>query len=261
MSESPKTTVAPRVKYRRIDADAVHDTIVQLEARIGGHFPQSGLRKVAKELIDVSRDTTRRIAMIRRRSAFLRVSAWLLSVAILAILLTLPFNLRRGSVETLADAVGMLESALSASFFIGACIIFLVTMESRLRNQRTIEAIHELRALAHVVDMHQLTKDPPMLLGFGSGPNPPDVPESSWGDRSYTVFDLQRYLDYCSEMLALISKVAVLYVQDSTDPTTIGVVDEIEDLTNGLSRKIWQKIMIIERHIPPQRHEEKEEHA
>jgi hypothetical protein len=27
-----------------------------------------------------------------------------------------------------------------------------------------MEAIHELRALAHVVDMHQLTKDPPMLL-------------------------------------------------------------------------------------------------
>jgi hypothetical protein len=51
-------------------------------------------------------------------------------------------------------------------------------------------------------------------------------------------------------MLALISKVGVLYVQDSTDGATIAVVDEIEDLTNGLSRKCWQKIMVIQRGLP-----------
>ena len=261
MSQAGKTTIVSRAKFRRIDAEAVHDTIAKLEKRIAGHFPESGLRKVAQELLDVSHDAQRRIRMIRRRSAFLRAIAWMLSIAILAILTTLPFNLRPGNVETLADAVQILESALSASFFIGASIIFLITLQTRMRTQRTIEAIHELRALAHVVDMHQLTKDPPMLIGMGNQPQPAGVPPSTWEDRAYTVFDLQRYLDFCSEMLALISKVAVLYVQDSTDATAIGVVDEIEDLTNGLSRKIWQKIMIIERHAPPHKHEGKTEHG
>ena len=245
MSEAPTTTnTTPKkpASYRRIDADAVHETILALEVRIAGHFPESGLRKVARDLIDLSRDSKRRIALIRRRSSTLRVLAWLLCAAIVGILLTVPFTLRPGKVDTLADAVQILEAALSASFFIGACILFLLTLESRSRHQRTMQSLHELRALAHVVDMHQLSKDPPMLLGF-SGTTP-----SQWAGRSYTSFDLQRYLDYCTEMLALISKVAVLYVQDTAEPATIGVGDEIEDLTNGLSRKIWQKIMLIERH-------------
>jgi hypothetical protein len=229
--------------YRRIDPTAVHETIVRLEGRIGARFPEAGLRKVAQELIDVSRDAASRVRTIRRRSVAVRLVSWLLALAILGILLTIPFQLRLRSVEamTLTDGVGVLESALSASFFIGATILFIVTFESRLRRGRAMAAIHELRALAHVVDMHQLTKDPAMLLGV-SGAETPHSPV-----RTYTPFELQRYLDYCSEMLALISKIAVLYVQDSADSDTVAIVDDIEDLTNGLSRKIWQKIMLIER--------------
>ena len=236
-----------RRSYRRIDAAAVHETIVKLEARIGAHFPESGLRKVAHDLIDVSRDTPQRIRRIRRRSIVRRLLALLLCALIIAILITIPLMLRPGKVETLAEAINVLEAALSSAFFIGASLAFLLTWETRMRRQRTMDAVHELRALAHVVDMHQLTKDPPMLLGVDvTAPPPSNSPPS----RTYTPFELQRYLDYCSEMLALISKVGVLYVQDSTDATTIAVVDEIEDLTSALSRKCWQKIMVIQRSIP-----------
>ena len=60
-----------------------------------------------------------------------------------------------------------------------------------------------------------------------------------------TDFELSRYLDYCSEMLSLTGKVATLYVQRFDDPVALSAVDQIEDLTTGLSRKIWQKIVII----------------
>ena len=63
-----------------------------------------------------------------------------------------------------------------------------------------------------------------------------------------TAFELGRYLDYCSEMLALMGKVAALYVQDFPDPVAVAAVDDIEDLTNGLARKIWQKLMVLDRH-------------
>jgi hypothetical protein len=237
-SETAKPRRAPRI-YRRIDPQLVHETIVALEARIGHSFPQSGLRKVAQEFVEVSADTAGRIDRIQRRSTIVRIVAWLLSIVIIGILTTLPFTLRTGHVDTLAEAIQVLEAALSASFFIGACILFLLTWQSRMRHQRTMEAIHELRALAHVVDMHQLTKDPPLLLAGQHAPNS--------ASEFYSPADLQRYLDYCAEMLALISKVAVLYVQDSTDPQTIDVIDDIEDLTNGLSRKVWQKIILIQR--------------
>ena len=61
-----------------------------------------------------------------------------------------------------------------------------------------------------------------------------------------TRFELGRYLDYCSELLSLVSKIAALYVQRFDDEVVLGAVNEVETLTNGLSRKIWQKIMILD---------------
>jgi hypothetical protein len=52
-------------------------------------------------------------------------------------------------------------------------------------------------------------------------------------------------------MLALTGKLAALYMQDMRDPVIIDTVTEIEDLTTNLSRKIWQKIMIIQQSARP----------
>jgi hypothetical protein len=64
-------------------------------------------------------------------------------------------------------------------------------------------------------------------------------------------FELMRYLDYCSEMLSLTGKLAALYMQNMRDPVVIESVNEIEDLTTSLSRKIWQKIMILNQPTKP----------
>jgi hypothetical protein len=52
-------------------------------------------------------------------------------------------------------------------------------------------------------------------------------------------------LDYCSELLAMVGKIAVLYVETSSDPVVLESVDQIENLTASLSRKIWQKLSIF----------------
>ncbi len=57
--------------------------------------------------------------------------------------------------------------------------------------------------------------------------------------------ELGRYLDYCSEMLALTGKLAALYVRNFNDVVALAAVTEVETLTTGLSRKIWQKMMIV----------------
>ena len=62
-----------------------------------------------------------------------------------------------------------------------------------------------------------------------------------------TAFELNRYLDYCAEMLALIGKIAALYGQNVSDDVARNAIDEVEQLTTGLSRKIWQKVMLLER--------------
>ena len=84
--------------------------------------------------------------------------------------------------------------------------------------------------------MHQLTKDPSLVLGR-------DHDTAASPKREMTAFELGRYLDYSSEMLSLAGKVAALYAQDLDDPEA---VNDIEMLATNLSRKIWQKIAILQ---------------
>lgn len=65
--------------------------------------------------------------------------------------------------------------------------------------------------------------------------------------RVMTPYELTRYLDYCSEALTLLSKAAALHIEGFDDAETLAAEGEIEDLTDGLSRKIWQKITILDR--------------
>jgi hypothetical protein len=123
-----------------------------------------------------------------------------------------------------------LEAAVNLLILFGAATWFLVGLDDRLKRQRALDQLHTLRSLAHVVDMHQLTKDPHTLGRDGASPGPEA---------------LTRYLDYCAEMLALIAKLAALYAERMRDPVVIDTVTEIENLTTGLARKIWQKITII----------------
>jgi hypothetical protein len=115
----------------------------------------------------------------------------------------------------------------------------LVTIETRLKRRRALRMIHQLRSLAHIVDMHQLTKDPERVLS-----GQPDTASSPV--RTMTLPELGRYLDYCSELLSVTSKVAALLVQYFDDAVVLSSVNEIEDLTTGLSSKIWQKITILD---------------
>lgn len=46
-------------------------------------------------------------------------------------------------------------------------------------------------------------------------------------------------------MLSPVSKTAFLYVQDYHDPVAAEAVNDLEDLTSGLSGKMWQKITML----------------
>ena len=63
--------------------------------------------------------------------------------------------------------------------------------EPQCRAHGIDEALHELRGVAHVIDMHQLTKDP-------RGMKFKAIATASSPERTLTPFQLTRYLDYCS---------------------------------------------------------------
>jgi hypothetical protein len=121
---------------------------------------------------------------------------------------------------------------------LGAGIWFFMTLEQRLKRGRVLEDLHQLRAFAHVVDMHQLTKDPTTILSRGAT-------TASSPKREMSRFQLTRYLEYCAEMLSLIGKLAALYGERTPDTEVLGAVNDVEDLCTSLGRKIWQKITIL----------------
>jgi len=231
--------------YRSLRADEIVRTVARLRDRVTERFPESGLSKVAAELLQVAEEARSRIASVRRPNLALRA---VLALAFFGVLALLVYGVARlgvrleapdlaGFVQSLADALGIVA-------FLGAAVLTVTTLDQRLQRRHALQAVHELRSLAHIVDMHQLTKDPDRAV-----PRVPDTASSP--ERPLTPFELTRYLDYCSEMLSLISKLGALYVQNLYDPVVLAAVDQVEDLANGLSRKIWQKIMILERLAEP----------
>src|SRR5690606_23136861 len=89
-----------------------------------------------------------------------------LMVVIVVALVTMTAALRGQARLTsvgLLELVQGLEAGINDVIFVGAAIFFLASLESRIKRARVLAAVHELRALAHIIDMHQLTKDPSAL--------------------------------------------------------------------------------------------------
>lgn len=227
------------MSYRRLQGQEIIATADRLVARICERFPGSGLGKVAAELAQVTRETEQRIANLRRPRWGLRAGIGFLILLIAAVALFALAGMRRpDSISHLGEFVQLLESTINDLVFVGVAILFLVTLEERLRRRDALRALHELRSLVHIVDMHQLTKDPDQ---FSAGRT--DTKASP--TRALSPAQLGRYLDYCSELLSIIGKVAALYAQQLDDPVVLAAVGEVETLTAGLSNKIWQKLVIL----------------
>jgi len=231
--------------YRQLNSEKIVLTTERLCQRVAARFPDSGLSRVSGELLQVAQRAAATSRWLARPNIPVRCGVifciGLLALAVLGTVLTLDLEL---AFRSIAEFVQAIESAINDLVFIAVAIFFLRGWETRRKRGRALKAIHELRSLAHVIDMHQLTKDPEMTTRT--------VPTTEFSPtRTLSAFELARYLDYCSEMLSIISKIAAVYVQRFDDHVTVSAVNDIEDLTTGLARKIWQKIMILDRLVSP----------
>jgi hypothetical protein len=229
--------------FRKLDAARIVTTAEQLARRIEERFPGSGLSRVGKELSAVTAEATALSAWLGRPHYGVRAVASVCIAGLVAVVLVAALHVRgETGFHGLSDWVQSLEAMVNDIIFVGIAVYFLLGLELRKKRARALEALHVLRSLAHIVDMHQLTKDPDRPAGGGDTASSPK--------RDMTPFELTRYLDYSSELLAIISKIAALYVQELPDPVTLEAASGVEELAGGLSRAIWQKIMILDRMGP-----------
>jgi len=227
--------------FHTLNPGKIEQTIKMLTDRIQERFPHSGLYQVCKELLAIIKVAEKRCIDISRPHVGLRIIVYISIISIITGLLIALFSLDlpHTSILHLTEFVQVLDASMNATVLVGAAVLFLVTVENRLKRQRALKAIHELRAIAHVIDMHQLTKDPERILTLNYNTT------TSSPKETLNAFELTRYLDYCSEMLSLLGKIAALYGQNFDDSVVLTSANDVEILTTGLSQKIWQKITII----------------
>lgn len=225
--------------YRQITLAYVRNTLDRLSLRVNERFPESSLAAVAGELQLVSEESTQKLADIAKPNYPLRLlSALTITIGVSLVLYSLMQIDLSGSKLKTSEIVSISETIVNVLILMGAALFFVFTLEARFKRRRALKSINELRALAHVIDMHQLTKDP---MEMNEAINTPSSPK-----RSLSPFELNRYLDYCSELLSIIGKLAVIYGQSFPEKELIEAINDIENLTNALSRKIWQKINILQ---------------
>jgi hypothetical protein len=68
----------------------------------------------------------------------------------------------------------------------------------------------------------------------------------------YTISKLERRIEErfpgasLAKVCGRLAGIAALYAERFNDSVVLQAVDEVETLTNGLRRKIWQKIMVLD---------------
>ena len=232
--------------YGELQPQQIRDTIDLLARRISERFPGSGLSRVAEELSRLAVENERVVEQLRRPLWWVRVLTALAIGAVVTLVGWAGFQLRELALRGVGGAAEMLQgidAATSELIFLSLVLLFLASLEVRLKRRAALRMLHRLRSIAHVVDMHQLTKDPEHAIR-------PVEPTASSPVRTLPRTRLGRYLDYCSELLSLTSKLAALHSQHLQDSVVLDAVNDIESLTLNLSRKIWQKIIILDTAVP-----------
>lgn len=231
-------------RYERLDPAAVRATVDRLHSRIAARFPERNLRHVAAELAGLVQDVGEQEARTRRHERIAGVAsraAVVLVVAATVYALVMAVRDAIGAATSLRafEWLPVLESAINDTVFAGIAVYFLLAVPGRLQRAATLRRLHRLRSLAHVIDMHQLTKDPERL-------RPTFRATAETVDVDLDADDLAAYLDYCTELLSLVAKSAALCAEESTDPVVLDTVSTVENVTGGMQTKIWQKIATLD---------------
>ncbi len=150
--------------YEVLDAEKTVATIDRLSRRIDERFGGSGLYAVSRHLHGLAAAAGDRAADIARPIWGLRILAAVFVGSVLVVSVAALIQWRpAGETLSWAGLIQVLEAGIQAAVLIGLGAFFLFTIGMRIRRRRLLLALHELRAVAHIIDMHQLTKDPERL--------------------------------------------------------------------------------------------------
>jgi len=224
---------------KELNIKKIISTIAKLNIRIDERFTKLGLSNVCSKLHQAAQKAELSIDELVKSNHWVR--GGVISIVIL-FLMALVYTFRviewEFSRPTLSEIIQISEALINDVLLVSAALFFLITFEQRIKRRKVLRELHLLRSIAHVIDMHQLTKDPSMVI---AGINPTENSPV----RKMTATELMRYLDYCSEMFSLIGKIAALFSERLPETEIVSAANDIENLCTGLSQKVWQKMVFL----------------
>jgi hypothetical protein len=232
----------PDPGYQHLEAERVLATVDRLRLRIQARFGERGLTRVASELArsvgQVSDETGASHARIRRTTLVARCASFLIVLAGMVALGLALSDAANGGPQKSFDWLPLVESTINNVVYAAIAVLFLWALPERLERRNLLSLLHRLRSLAHVIDMHQLAKDPEQVTD-SYHPTAQSLPND------LTAEQLHHYFAYCTELLSLVAKAAALCAEHTTDSVVLDTVSTLENLTTDLSSKIWQKISLL----------------
>jgi hypothetical protein len=167
--------MASAMSYQSLDPEKIIHTASRLEQRIAERFPERGLVQVAREVVTLGRTVADQVKVLSPPIWWLRVLIGLI------VLLGAGVFVWVGSVIPLkqvgrdaVSSVQSIEAVINTLLLAILGLVTLVQLEARFKRQKVARGLHALRSVIHVIDMHQLTKDPVTLeAAYQPTPNSP----------------------------------------------------------------------------------------
>ena len=228
--------------YRRLNPHKILSTIRLVRGRVQKLFPQSGLGEVSSEVLAAAEDVLEEGRKLRRPLWKLRCLIAASTLLLIAIPILVGMSLKFDTAfDSLADFMQATDAGFNVLILLTGGIIFLISTENRVKRNRTLRSLNQLRSLAHVIDMHQLSKDPGMLRIADLEPRGDRIrPPCIRSDEH-----LWYYLSFCCDLLAVLGKLAAWYAEFQTDRAVLQTVNGIENLCSDTARKVWQKMSFL----------------
>src|SRR5207249_7120973 len=121
----------------------------------------SGLSQVSAELVLLADEAFECVAYIRRPNWPIRAAVGAAIMVMISVLALGALSIQLpGRVDRLSELVQLLEAAINDTIFLAVAVYFLVTLEARVKRRHALRSLHQLRSVVHIVELHQLTKDP-----------------------------------------------------------------------------------------------------
>lgn len=226
-----------------IGAKGLSEAAATLESRIRARFPTSSLLANASWLRVIIGNAPSETRAYKRRFFALRfvflMVAFVIAAALTFAIYQLNLNYKPASLVDLAQLV---ESGINDIIFLSLGAYFLFRIEPWIKRRRMLLFLGKLRDLIHVTQLLQMHKDPERVVrpDDRSTAASPDL-----GDVGTSAFLMGKYLDYCLDMLTLISAVAAFVGRDVTDKQLRDGIWEIEELCSTISAKISNKTLML----------------